>query len=555
MNAEVGRPFPAESIEAPDDVRSGEHLSLTSNGPRLTDSALHDRERAAKLALSEQLLAGIVNNIVDGVITIDEMGNVTTLNPAGERLFGYTAEEVIGRNVSLLMFEPYRSEHDVYLADYLRTGEGKVIGKTGRVLPARRKDGSVFQMDLAVTEFSLENRRHFVGVVRDLSDRNRVTELATADRMKDEFLVTLAHELRNPLAPLRNAVQVLSIVGASDPVLQQMRDVIERQVLHIVRLVDDLLNLSRISRGKLELRRERADLTSIVYHAAEMCRALVESAQHELDITLPPEPIYLDADPVRLSEVFANLLNNACKYTEPGGRIWLNAERQGREVVVSVRDTGIGIPPDSLGSIFSMFTQIEPLSTRSQGGLGIGLTLVKRLVEMHGGSVEAHSEGSGMGSEFVVRLPVVVDSPEAPQGPDMTGNQLAAGHRILVVDDNRDSADSLATLLKITGNVTHTAYDGEEAVSAVEQFEPEVVLLDIGLPKLNGYDACRRIRQQWPDRKILMVALTGWAQEEDRRRSKDAGFDDHMVKPLDLAALTKLLASLPAERETRSLYR
>ena len=515
------------------------------------ERALQERPRRLKPDQSESLLAGIVNNIVDGVITIDEGGNVKTLNPAAERLFGYTAEEVIGHNVSMLMFEPYHSEHAFYLANYLRTGEGKIIGRTGRVLPARRKDGSVFEMDLAVTEFSFENRRHFVGIVRDMTDRNRVTALAIADRMKDEFLVTLAHELRNPLAPIRNAVQVLSIVGAADPLLQQMRDLIDRQVTHMVRLVDDLLNLTRISQGKLELRRERADLTSIVYHAAEMCRALVDSARHELNITLPPEPIYLDADPVRLAEVFANLLNNACKYTQPGGKVWLHGERQGSDVVVTVKDTGVGIPPESLNSIFGMFTQIETSLDRSQGGLGIGLRLVKQLVEMHGGSVVAHSEGLGKGSEFVVRLPLSVDHPMPQRQPVLAGKPPGAGRRVLVVDDNRDSADSLAMLLEITGNETHIAYDGEEAIRAVEKFEPEVVLLDIGLPKLNGYDACRRIRQQWPDRNMVLVALTGWAQEEDRRRSKDAGFDDHMVKPVDLAALTNLLASLPAERESR----
>ena len=357
----------------------------------------------------EQLLAGIVKNVVDGVITIDERGLVETFNPAAERLFGYQAEEVIGHNVSMLMFEPYRSEHDVYIADYLRTGEAKIIGRTGRVLPGRRKDGSMFQMDLAVTEFVLENRRHSVGIVRDMTDRNRITELATADQMKAEFLATLAHELRNPLAPLRNAVQALGMVRSPDPQLLHIRDLIERQVTHMVRLVDDLLNVSRISQGKLELRRERVELASVVYHAVEMCSPLAARANHELNVALPPDPIYLHADPVRLAELFANLLINSCKYTEPGGKIWLCAERGNSDVVVKVRDTGVGIPPDRLGSVFEMFTQGE----RSQGGLGIGLTLVKRLVEMHGGSVEARSEGSGTGSEFVVRLPLLVDRPTA----------------------------------------------------------------------------------------------------------------------------------------------
>ena len=513
------------------------------------------RDRADHLAGSEQYLAGIVNNVVDGVIAIDDRGMVKTLNPAAERLFGYTAEEVIGHNVSMLMFEPYRSEHDAYIANYLRTGDGKIIGRTGRVLPGRRKDGSMFQMELAVSEFSLENRRHFVGIVRDMTDHNRVAELATADRMKDEFLATLAHELRHPLAPIRNAVQALCMVRSSDPQLQHMRDVIERQVTHMIRLVDDLLNVSRISLGKLELRRERAELASMVHQAVEMCRPLAESAKHEVNVTLPPEPIYLHADPVRLAEVFANLLNNACKYTEPGGKVWLHAEREGSEVVVTVKDTGVGIPPDRLGGIFEMFMQVDRSSERSQSGLGIGLTLVKRLVEMHGGSVEARSEGSGKGSEFVMRLPLMVDNPKAHERPDLTGKPQAAGHRILVVDDNQDTAESLAMLLQITGNETYTAYDGEDAIIAVEKFKPDVVLLDLGLPKLNGYDACRRIRQQAWGKDVVLVALTGWGREEDHRRSKDAGFDDHMVKPVDLAAVTKLLASLPAEHESRLTQR
>lgn len=509
------------------------------------------RERAAALALGDQALAGIVNNVVDGIITIDERGMMQTFNPAAERLFGYEAGKVIGRNVSMLMSEPYRSEHDGYLASYLETGEAKIIGRTGRVLPGRRKDGSMFQMDLAVSEFSLENRRYFVGIVRDLTDRNRVTELAAADKLKDEFLSALAHELRNPLAPIRNALQVLCKVGPPDPQLQLMRGVIDRQVTHMIRLIDDLLDVGRIRQGKLKLRREQAELASVLHHAEEMCRPLAECAGHEVSVTLPPEPVYIDADPVRLTEVFTNLLTNACKYTDPGGKVCLHAERQGSAVVVTVRDTGIGIPPDRLGHIFEMFTQVEESLERSQGGLGIGLTLVKRLVEMHGGSVEARSEGPGNGSEFTVRLPVLAVRPKARERPDQATEPQAGGHRILVVDDDHDSADSLALLLKVIGNETRTAYDGEEAVVAVEKFEPELVLLDIGLPKLNGYDACRRIRQQWGHKDIVLVALTGRGHEEDRRKSKEAGFDDHLVKPVEFSALVKLLASLPANHGSR----
>ncbi|MGH2626539.1 MAG: hybrid sensor histidine kinase/response regulator, partial [Anaerolineales bacterium] len=302
-------------------------------------------------------------------------------------------------------------------------------------------------------------------------------------------------------------------------------------------------DVSRITQGKLELRKERVELASVIYQSVEVCRPLAEYAKHELNVSLPPEAIYLYADPVRLAQVFCNLLNNACKYTEPGGRIWLTAERRSNDLMVNVKDTGVGIPPDKLGSVFEMFTQIDRSLERSQGGLGIGLTLVKRLVQMHGGSVEAYSEGPGRGSEFVVRLPILIEKAKA-KTPTAEQTPMTA-HRILIVDDNRDAATSLATLLKLTGNETQTAHDGLEAVEAAAMFRPDVMLLDIGLPKLNGYDACRRIREQPWGRNMVLVALTGWGQDDDRRQSKDAGFDHHMVKPVDLDALMKLLASLP----------
>jgi CheY-like chemotaxis protein len=265
-------------------------------------------------------------------------------------------------------------------------------------------------------------------------------------------------------------------------------------------------------------------------------------------VTLPPEPIYLDADPVRLAQVFSNLINNACKYTEPNGHVWVTAKRQGSEVVVTVRDSGLGIPPDKLRSIFDMFAQVDRTLERSQGGLGIGLTLVKRLVEMHEGTVTAHSEGRGRGSEFVVRLPILLEDPRANSpGPTAEVTRTTA-RRILVVDDNRDSAASLAMLLKMAGNETCMTHDGLDAVRLAEQFRPDVVLLDIGLPKLNGFDVCRRIREQPWGKDLMLIALTGWGQQEDRIKSKDAGFDAHMVKPVDYTALMQLLAS-PAREQ------
>ena len=315
----------------------------------------------------------------------------------------------------------------------------------------------------------------------------------------------------------------------------------ERQLSQMVRLVDDLLDVSRITRNKLELRKERVSLAAVINSAVETSRPLMEQAGHTFSLTLPSAPVYLDADLTRLAQVFSNLLNNAAKYTEPGGRISLTGELSGAEVVVQVQDNGLGIPADALPRIFEMFSQVDRNMERAQGGLGIGLTLVRRLVEMHGGTVEARSDGPGRGSQFVVRLPVVKAAPQAATSQGDDGLSATAKRRILVVDDNHDSAMSLGMMLKLMGNETHTAHDGLAAVEAAEKFRPDMILLDIGLPKLNGYDACRRIREQPWSKGIVIVALTGWGQEEDRRRSQEAGFDHHLVKPVEIAALQTLL--------------
>ena len=375
-----------------------------------------------------------------------------------------------------------------------------------------------------------------------LALRRREQREREADRRKDEFLATLAHELRNPLAPIRNATSVLKLAYNDREAFEQATETIERQLGQLVRLIDDLLDASRISRGKLELRRERVELAPIIHQAVETCRPMAECANHEVTVTLPPQPVYLDADPVRLSQVVCNLLNNACKFVGQGGRISLTAERHDNDVVIAVKDNGIGIPPDKLDCIFEMFSQVDQSLERSHGGLGIGLTLARRLVELHGGSIEARSEGIGQGSEFVVRLPVAVDrAPTPPEEPD-DEIKPSGKRRILVVDDNRDSAESLAMLLRLTGNETSVAYDGEEAVEAAARQRPDVILLDIGLPKLNGFDACRRIRENRWAKNVLIIALTGWGQEEDRRKSAEAGFDGHLVKPVDHAELMRLLA-------------
>jgi PAS domain S-box-containing protein len=506
--------------------------------------------------LGDERYRSVVNHILDGIIAIDEYGTIQTCNPAAEKLFGYEAGEVLGRNVRMLMPNPYHAEHDAYLANYLRTGVAKIIG-IGREVLGRRKDGSTFPMDLAVSEFHLGQRRFFTGIVRDITEhkrlekelRQRAQDLAEADRRKDEFLATLAHELRSPLAPIHNAVQILKAKGPANPELQWGQDVIDRQVRVMARLLDDLLDVSRVSHGKLELRTERVELTTVLNAALETSRPRIEAASHELTVALPPEPIHILADPVRLAQVFSNLLNNAAKYTEEGGRIWLTVERQESDVIVSVKDNGIGINAEMLPRIFEIFAQAPRALVRSQGGLGIGLSLVKGLVDLHGGNIEAKSGGVGRGSEFVVRLPVAAETPfQEPARLDEAGGQLPVRkRRILIVDDNRDSADSLTMLLQIVGHEVRTAYDGEQAVEAARALRPEIALLDIGMPKLNGYDACRRIREQPWGQGMYLIALTGCGQEQDQRRTEEAGFNHHMVKPVDPAALMKLLASLPSD--------
>ncbi len=363
------------------------------------------------------------------------------------------------------------------------------------------------------------------------------------DRRKDEFLATLAHELRNPLAPIRTGLQVIQR-GASAEQAHKVRAMMERQLGHLVRMVDDLLDISRITLGKITLERTRVDLRSILDSALETTRPLVESGSHALAVELPAQPLPLDVDPTRLAQVFANLVNNAAKYTPDGGRIAIVAEVEGGSVCVRVRDTGVGIPADMLGRVFDMFTQVGRSIDRSQGGLGLGLTLVRRLVEMHGGTVEAHSAGEDHGTTFVVRLPLAQDAPATAPSTN-AAVQAAAGNalRVLVVDDNVDGAETLAMLLEYTGNVTRLAHTGPDAVTAACEFQPDVVFLDIGLPGFDGYEVARRMRADRSLRQPMIVALTGWGSEDDRKQAAAAGFDRHLVKPIDASKLDDVLAA------------
>jgi signal transduction histidine kinase len=383
----------------------------------------------------------------------------------------------------------------------------------------------------------------------EVAERVRAEQaLKEADRHKDEFLAMLAHELRNPLAPILSAVQLMRMKPVADPKLSWSRDVIERQLSHLTRLVDDLLDVARITRGRINLSREPIELAVLIARAVETVQPLMQARGHELSSEIPAGTLRINADPLRLTQAFGNVLGNAAKYTERGGRISLTVCRQGTDVEIRVRDTGIGIPAEQLPRIFDLFTQVR--SDHSQSGLGIGLALVRRLLQMHGGTITAHSEGVGQGTEFLIRLPLLLETAQSANGGEKstTGSEDAppVRRRILVADDNADALETLATVLELGGHEVFSAANGSLALESAERHLPEVALLDIGMPLLDGYEVARRIRAQAWGKQITLVALTGWGQDSDRRRSQEAGFDSHLVKPLDLDKLTQLLARLPS---------
>ncbi len=547
LSARAGEDARAEGMEAGADDYLVKPFSarelLACVGAHLQINRLRQESERA-IRQSEERFRVLFETMSEGFaideIIFDEAGRACDLryievNPAFERHTGLKRELILGRT-TLELFpdaEPYWFE------------------RYGKVATTGISDH--FQAKFGPLERWFEVSAYRVGpkqlatVFFDITEQKRADEaLREADRRKDEFLATLAHELRNPLAPIRNGLQIMHLSNGDRERVEQARTMMERQLQHMVHLVDDLLDLSRISRGKIELRKQRVELAKVVQHAVETSRPAIEQAGHNLTIALSTEPIFVDADTTRLSQVFANLLNNAAKYTERGGWIRLTVQRHGGDVAVSVTDNGVGIPSHMLPKVFEMFTQVDRNLERSQGGLGIGLSIVRRLVEMHGGRVEALSEGQGKGSEFVVHLPMAVLVDLQQCHVDDESIVPATRRRILVVDDNEDSAMSLALMLDLMGCETQTALDGLEALDAAARFRPELVLLDIGMPKLNGYDTARRIRQQPWGRNTVLIALTGWGQDEDRRRSQEAGFDSHMTKPVDPAAIRKLLAGIQA---------
>ena len=503
---------------------------------------------AAEAALreSEARLRDILDRAPAVVFLKDRAGRRLFVNAEYLRIFARQPHEVLGK-----------TDFDLFPAEIARVlkANDEQVWQTG--VP-RAVEETVSQTDGLHTylsqKFLLRDSTGaayaLCGIATDISERLRIEQaLRDSDRRKDEFLATLAHELRNPLAPIRHAVTIAGMQGVSPDKLKWSREVIDRQVRHMARLLDDLLDVSRITRGKLELRKERVYLASVVGTAIETVRPLIETKKHELTVDLPIESIRLEADPIRLAQVFSNLLTNAAKYTDAGGRIAIHGRLMGDHVQVRISDNGIGIGPEAQAQLFQMFSQVTPALERSDGGLGIGLALVRGLVELHQGTVEARSDGPGRGSEFIVRLPVSLTEADAPA--DVPDNETAArlstgtGVRVVVADDNRDSLDSLAILLRLQGYDVHTARNGREALSLVTRVRPAIAILDIGMPEMNGYEVAENIRAQPAGGELILIAFSGWGQEQDKRRARSAGFDYHFTKPLNLERLQEVLARIP----------
>ncbi len=491
------------------------------------------------LRASEQRFRAVYEHAAIGIAIGDPEGHLLECNPAFQTLLGYAPEELRQQTSSDLVHPDDRAT-DRFQISRLRAQALPSFETESRYI---RKDGSVVWVHkfVSLLRDSAERPIHLVILVTDITARRQLEEtLRDADRRKDEFLATLAHELRNPLAPIRSGVSALRKTHAWSETNEALLEMMERQMIHVVRLVDDLMDVSRITLGKIELRKERTDLVGVVEEVAAAFRSSIAADYHSLNVSLPVEPAWVDADRVRIAQVLDNLLSNAIKYMDPGGSIRMTLERQDHEALITVHDSGVGMPADALPHVFEPFTQFHQGSAKAQGGLGLGLSLVRRLVEMHGGQVAAISDGPGQGSEFSIRLPLA----PAPSEPVPPPNLLPARsfpRRVMIVDDNRDVADSLALSLKFLDIDVRVEYGGLAALTALDAFQPEVILLDLGMPGMDGCSVARCIRQRADGSSFRLVALTGWGQEQDQRRSREAGFDHHLIKPVDLDLLETIL--------------
>src|SRR6202050_4189032 len=517
--------------------------------------------QTADYSVQLALLAAIVVSSDDAIVRKPPDGLILSWNAGATRIFGYQASEVVGKPITIII-PPELHEEERHILQRVRHGErvdhfdtirvtkdGRRIAISLTVSPVRDSKGTIVGASKVARDVS--DRKAAEQALRESEQRLRASEeaLRDADRRKDEFLALLAHELRNPLAPIRYALAANKKEGRAPEQQKRAEEVIERQVTHMSRLLDDLLDVSRITRSTLELKKSPTELTLIVGSAIETARPILDSKHHALTLDLPKQAVQLDADPVRLAQVFSNILINAAKYTDPGGRIQLRATQREGELVVAISDNGLGISDDMKPRLFTLFSQAQSAMGRSEGGLGVGLSLVRGLVSLHGGSVEAFSEGAGKGSEFIVRIPVGTQS-ERPESDAATDAPVpGAGLKILVVDDSRDAADTCAILLELSGHHVQTAYTGQRALQLAETFRPHVLLLDIGIPDLDGYQLAKKVRAAPWGRGAVLIAVTGWGQEADRRRAFEAGFDHHLTKPIAAETVESLMQSVSAVRD------
>jgi PAS domain S-box-containing protein len=529
-------------------------VELYQKAEMLRQLGIEEREKGRE---SESRRAAILETALDCIISVNHESRIIEFNPAAEKTFGYRRADVLGKPMpELIIPVRYRDAHYKGLMRYLQTGMGPVLG-TRIELTAMRMDGSEFPAELSIVPHGRRQKPLFTAYLRDITDRKRAEQelqdamlreqerseqLREADRRKDEFLAMLAHELRNPLAAVANSLQIARSPGIDQNALRWSQEVMERQVSQLTRLIDDLLDVSRITRGKITLRNEVVPLEPLVRRAADAVRGQFDAKRQSLSLQFPERSApWLDVDPARIEQILGNLLTNAMRYTPEGGKIAVTSTLEGDEVVVRVSDNGIGIAPEMLPHLFEPFAQADSSLDRCHGGLGIGLTLVRSLAEMHGGSAAAASEGIGRGSEFTIRLPIApvpVDS-VSDDGDKPTGDS----RRILVVDDNYDAASTLAMVLQYQEFDASVVGDGAEAIRAVEKLQPEIVLLDIGLPGMDGYEVARRVRELPRGGDILLIAITGYGQPDDRARALESGFDHHLVKPVDTSRLIDLCAN------------
>ncbi|HEY2417822.1 MAG TPA: ATP-binding protein [Steroidobacteraceae bacterium] len=510
-----------------------------------------DGDRVFTLEGSDHPYRTLVESMNEGAATLSEDGIILYSNPRLGTLLGTSPEKLAGTRLAswLLPAEAARFEQLLrQCRDGFVSGDFDLRGREGEPLPVQVSLSSLSVQGVrcccaVITDLSLAKHHAALAeaaeYVRQVNDR-----LREADRRKDEFLATLAHELRNPLAPIRAAAYVLKKLKSDDVRLTQARDMIERQAAHMTRLIDDLLEMSRITKGKIELQPHSESLAGVIASVAEAAQAAMEAREHEFVVKLPDDPLLIVADRIRISQAIFNVIENAAKYTRPGGHVLLRASREGSDAVITVKDDGIGIAPGMTAKIFEMFVQADGGGRRAQGGLGIGLALSKKLIEMHRGTISVSSRGLGQGAEFTIRLPLSANElPRAAAETEADLSPAATARRVLIVDDNIDAADSLCALLTISGHTVKSVYRGADALREITQFKPDVVLLDIGLPDVDGYEVARRARLQCGAHCPTLVALSGWGQEEDKEHAREAGIDVHLTKPVDAATLTRVLSN------------